>query len=136
MRTWIYNRIRGLGDIPAAFGAGSAMRVISSGSADMPAKPFIVVSMGVEQPVPGMPAEAGLKTIPFTVYVHDTPGSMLHIDDAAVALQNGLPVPAGAVVGSMSVYECRWTETGQDGFDDHWGTNVRPVRFALVTRRS
>ena len=135
MRTWIYNRIKGLAGIPTAFGVGNAMRLISSGAADDPKAPFMIVSMGVESEFPGATAEMRLARIPFTVWVHDTPGSMLQIDEACVALKNGLPVPNGAVVGGMSVYECRWIETGQDVFDDHFKTNTRPVRFTLVTRR-
>lgn len=136
MRTWLYNRVKGLAGIPAAFGAGADRRVISSGSEDQPEKPFIVIQMGVEQPVLGMPAEMRTQTIPVTVWLHDEPGSMLLIDDAANALKDNLPVPAGAVVGSMSVYEVRWVETGQDAYDDHWETNCRPVRFVMTTRKS
>lgn len=135
MRTWLYNRIKGLGSIPAAFGVGPAMRVIASGAADTPQKPFLVVQMGVEQAFLGMPAEMSVQNIPFTVWVHDTPGSMLNIDDAAVALKDGLPLPDGAVVGGMSAYEARWLEIGEDGYDDHYSTNCRPVRFNLVTQR-
>lgn len=135
MRTWLYNRIKGLGDMPDAFGVGSSMRVFSSGSADQPHKPFLLVVMMVEQSFPDMPREAGVQNIPFRVEVHDDPGSMLDIDDAALVLKNGLPTPAGVVVGGMSVYEVRWLEIGEDGYDDHYATNVRPVRFNMVTRR-
>lgn len=136
MRTWLYNRVQDLLGIPASFGAANSRRVISSGAADTPAFPFIVIQMGVEQNIPGMPAETKVQTIPFTVWLHDEPGSMLLIDEAATALKDNLPVPAGAVVGSMSVYEVRWVETGQDAYDDHWRSNCRPVRFVMTTRKS
>ena len=129
MRTWLYNKIKA---IPAVIDKVGT-RVISSGSADNPTAPFIVVSMGTEQPALGMPASSRTQTIPVTVWVHDRPGSMLAIDEVAVALKNALPVPDGAVVGSMTVYECRWTDTGEDAFDDHYSTNCRPVRFTLTT---
>jgi hypothetical protein len=136
MRAWIYNRIKGIGAMPAAFGAGAAMRVISSGSADNPVKPFMVVQMGVEDPPVNSSAEERTQNIPFTVWVHDAPGSMLNIDDAAVALKNGLPTVDGAVVGGMSVYRVKWEATGEDAYDDHYHTNTRPVRFSMMTRRA
>ena len=135
MRAWIYNRIKGLGTIPAAFGSGANMRVTSSGSGDQPVKPFLVVQMGNEAPPLGATAEERTQAIPFTVWVHDEPGSMLPIDDACVALKNGLPTEA-VVVGGMSVYEVRWDDTGEDAYDDHYGSNCRPVRFTAMTRRS
>lgn len=131
MRTWIYNRIKAIATLPG----GMKDRIISSGSADNPTPPFIVVSMGVEQPVPGMPTSSRTQTIPFTVWVHDAPGSMLNIDDAAVQLKNVLPTADGAQAGGMSVFECKWTDTGEDAYDDHYNTNTRPVRFVLTTRR-
>lgn len=131
MRTWIYNRIKAAAGLPTGMGD----RVISSGAADSPTRPFIVIQMGVEQPVPGMPASARVQTIPFTAWVHDKPGSMLNIDEAAKALKNALPTPDGAVAGGMTVYECKWTDTGEDAYDDHYATNTRPVRFTITSHR-
>lgn len=132
MRTWIYNRIKAIAGLPT----GVADRIISSGAANTPQQyPFLIVSMGVEQPPLGMPQSMRAQSIPFTVWVHDTPGSMLAIDDIAVALKNNLPTEDGAVVGGMSVYEVRWTDTGEDTYDDHFNTNTRPVRFSMMTRR-
>jgi hypothetical protein len=73
--------------------------------------------------------------VPFATWVHDTPGSMLKIDDVAIALKNELPTLDGAVIGGLSRYALTWEETGQDAFDDHFGTNTRPVRFRAMTRR-
>lgn len=126
MRTWLYNRIDAL----------LAMRVFSSGSGDDPSmRPFAVLSMEVEQPFLGMPTEARVAGIPFTVWLHDSPGSMLAVDDAAVALKNGLPTVDGAVVGGLSVLGVKWESTGADAADDHYGTNTRPVRFSMTIRR-
>jgi hypothetical protein len=130
MRSWIFNRIKAL-DLPA----GMAERIISSGSADNPLKPFIVLSMGIEEPFPGMPASTGAMWVPFDVWVHDRPGSMVNIDDAARMIKDALPVPLGAVVGGVSVYECQWTGTGQDAYDDHYNTNTRDVSFRITARR-
>lgn len=130
MRTWIYNRIKAISGLPA----GLADKIISSGSAENPAPPFILVSMGVEQKPLGMPAESRTQSIPFTVWVHDKPGSMLQIDDVAKLLKDNLPTLDGAVVGSMSIYQLVWEETGQDAYDDHFGTNARPVRFSMMTK--
>jgi hypothetical protein len=136
MRTWIYNRIKAIAAMPAAFGVGSAMRVISSGSNSTPAKPFLIVQFGVEDSPLGSVAEERTQEIRFTVWVHDAPGSMLAIDDACVALKNGLPTEDGAVVGGMSVYRLKWEATGEDVYDDHYATNTRPVRFSMMTRRA
>jgi hypothetical protein len=129
MRTWIYNRANGLLQ-PLGwvlFGAGAA---------DNPAsRPFAVLAMDPELPTLGMPVEMRTQSIPFTIWLHDAPGSMLKIDDAAIALKVGMPTNAGALVGGMSVYECRWEMTGNDAYDDHYNTSSRPVRFSLITRR-
>ena len=133
MRVWIYNRIKAIAGLAAIVGD----RISSAGSLDNPAvKPFIHVAMGVEQPALGMPAEARVQRIPFTCYVHDTPGSMIKIDQVAQLLKDNLPTPDGVKVGGMSVYQIEWTDTGEDGYDDHFGTNVRPVRFSMMTRRA
>lgn len=129
MRTWIYNRIK------AILGDPTNWSLTSSGSADNPATPFIVITMGTEQPPPGMPASSRTQQIPFTAWVHDAPGSMVRIDEMAVSLKDGLPTADGAVVGGLSVLGCVWTDTGEDAYDDHYGTNTRPVRFLLTTRR-
>lgn len=130
MRVWLYNRIKAL-----VLPNGMAARIIASGSADNPARPFITIQMGNEEPFPGMPRSSGAMQIPFTAWIHDAPGSMLDIDEAARALKDGLPTPLGAAVGGMSVYECNWDATGEDAYDDHYGTNTRPVRFTIVARR-
>ena len=128
MRTWLYNRIKGLAGMPAG------IAVISSGAADNPVAPFVIVQMGVEEPPLGAIAEERTQQIPFTVWVHDRPGSMISIDDICVALKDGLPVE-GIVVGNMSIYRLKWESTGQDAYDDHYKTNTRPVRFSMMTRR-
>lgn len=135
MRTWLFNRIRGITSIPAAFGSGDTLRLFASGAADNPEKPFMVVTMGIERPPLELPRSARAQAVPFIVYVHDAPGSMLNIDDCAVALKNNLPTEDAAKVGNMSLYSLWWEETGQDGSDDHYGTVVRPVRFSMMTRR-
>lgn len=131
MRAWIYNRATALPGMPSGF----AENAISSGAADNPRAPFLIISMGVEQPPIGMPASSRTQQIPFTVWVHDTPGSMLDIDDACVVLKNGLPTRDGFMVGGLSVYEVKWEDTGADAYDDHFKTNCRPVRFRMTTRR-
>ncbi len=133
MRVWLYNRIKNLAGLHADFKAEG--KIISSGSADRPEAPFLVVTMGVEQPPVDMPPEMRTQSIPFTVWVHDTPGSMIKIDDGALALKIGLPTFDAQMVGGLSLYELRWTDTGEDTYDDHFGTNCRPVRFAAMTRR-
>lgn len=133
MRTWLWNLLHNAGWLIADWKADG--KLISSGSADQPEPPFMLLGMQVEQPFPGMPASAKTGEIPFTVWVHDTPGSMLRIDEACIALQNNLPTEDGFMIGNMSVLRVKWTETGQDSFDDHFKTNCRPVRFAMVTAK-
>lgn len=131
MRTWIYNRIKGIASLPGDI----ATRVISSGAADNPGTPFIAVAMGTEQPVLGMPPSMRVQEIPVDVWIHDEPGSMLVIDDAAVALKDNLPTEDGTVVGNMTILTLRWEETSSDAYDDHFGTNARRVSFRLTTSR-
>lgn len=132
MRAWLFNRITNLPNKPVSL---AALTIYGSAGADQPAKPFLMIQMGVEQAPLGMPAESRTQEIPFTVWVHDTGASMLRIDDACVWLKNNLPMDIGVKVGSMSVYEIKWQDTGQDGYDDFFKTNTRPVRFTMMTRR-
>jgi hypothetical protein len=131
MRSWLYNRIKAISLVADKVGD----RVISSGSADNPETPFIVITMGVEDRPLEMPSTSKTQRIPFTASIHDTPGSMLPVDDLAIALKDGVPVSASLMIGNMSLISLEWTSTGQDGYDDHWGTNFRPVRFLAVTSR-
>jgi hypothetical protein len=127
MRTWVYNRVKAI---------ITTMDVFSSGNADdPPTRPFAVITMDVEVPFFGMPPEAKVQEIPFAVWLHDEPGSMLKIDDAAIALKNSLPTRDGAVIGGLSLFEIRWTSTGADAHDDFYKTSSRPVRFTAVAKR-
>jgi hypothetical protein len=131
MRAWLYNRVKALtlptGDDPAD--------ILSSAAATNPTPPFLILSMGVEQPPLGGTQEERTQRIPFTVWVHDAGSSMVKIDDACIALKQGIPSLNNFMIGNLSVYEVRWEETGQDAFDDFFKTNTRPVRFAAMTRR-
>jgi hypothetical protein len=109
-------------------------RVISSGSADNPIKPFIVLQMDPERPPLGMPRKAKVQEIHIIVWAHDTPGSMAKIDDICRLVKDNLPAE-GMMVGNLSIFELWWDETGSDAFDDHYNTNCRPVMFTAMTRR-
>lgn len=127
MRTWIYNRVVAI--------LGS-MDVYSSSAADNPlGRPFAMIAMEVETPFLGMPTSAKVQEIPFAVWLHDKPGSMLAIDAAAIALKALLPTADGAVVGGLSLFEVRWAGTGADAHDDFYNTSSRPVRFTIVAKR-
>lgn len=128
MRTWIFNRVKAILDL-------GDDNVISSGAGgSSPIGVFAVVNMGVESAWPGMPVTRRPSIIPFTVWLHaGLDSSMIDIDDPAVLLKNALPTEDSFMVGGLSVMNVRWAETGQDAFDDHWGTNCRPVRFTMVT---
>lgn len=128
MRIWVYNRVKAITDLDDA-------HVLSSGSGlSAPSGVFAVVSMGVETAFPGMPSERKPSIIPFTIWLHaGLDASMLDIDDPALALKNELATEVGFMVGGLSVMRVKWEEIGQDAFDDHWGTNCRPVRFSMTT---
>jgi hypothetical protein len=130
MRAWLYNRIKEI-DLPRDMEA----RIISSGAADNPAVPFLVVSMGVEQQVMGAPTAMGVFETPFDVWVHDRPGSMLDIDEACRLLKDTLPTLAGAQAGSVSVMEIKWEEMGPDQADDHYNTMTRRASFRMTLHR-
>lgn len=134
MRTLLYNRIKAI-TLPDTFGIPP--RIISSGNdLDNPVKPFLLLSMDIEERPLGTTAEMRVSRVPFTVWVHDEPGSMLDIDSAAFALKNNLPTPDGEKVGDMSHYGIEWEDIGQDAFDDHFKTNTRPVHFVMRTHRA
>lgn len=128
MRTWIFNRVKAILDLDDD-------HVLSSGAGvSAPTGVFAVVSMGVESAWPGMPTERKPSIIPFTIWLHaGLDASMLDIDAPALDLKNELATEVAFVVGGLSVMRVKWEEIGQDAFDDHWGTNCRPVRFSMVT---
>lgn len=132
MRAWIFNRINNLPNKPTS---AASLSVYGSAGAEQPVAPFALVSMGMEIPPLGMPAESRTQLIPFTVWVHDLGSSMVRIDEVAVWLKNELPTQVGFKVGNMSIFEIKWEDTGGDVFDDHFKTNTRPVRFSMMTRR-
>ncbi len=134
MRAWVVNRIKAMTTLPAGF----KDRVLAPGAVENPLKPFTLINMNSEQPVFGLPAEARAQSVPFTVWLHDEPGSMVDIDNASIIIKDALPAKIeeeGFKIGNLSVYEVRWTGTGDDGYDDHFGTTCRPVRFVAMTRR-
>lgn len=112
-----------------------AQRVITSGNANNPTSPFIIVQMGVEQTPLGMPAESRTQEIPVNIWVHDKPGSMVAIDEACVALKDNMPYHDGIKVGGLSILDFWWEDTGEDAYDDHYGTSTRRVTFRAMTRR-
>lgn len=131
MRTWLYNRV-----LPALVGTEFEARLFASGNADERIAPFAVLAMMVEQPVLGMPYEAGATNVPFAVNLHTTAGeSMVDVDSAAFAIRSAICTEDNVVVGNITVMNLRWTDIGQDGYDDHWKTDVRPVRFNMVICR-
>lgn len=131
MRTWLYNRI-----LPTLAGTGFEDRLFSSGNADERIPPFAVLAMMVEQPFLGMPPGARATNVPFAVNLHTQAGeSMVDVDAAAFAVRDGIVTEDAVKVGNISVMNLRWTDIGQDGYDDHWKTDFRPVRFNLVICR-
>lgn len=130
MRLWLYNRIIAIAGMAALVGD----RVIASGAADNPAKPFLVIQMDPERRPLGLTRKARVQEIHIIVWVHDAPGSMARIDDACRLLKDNLPVE-GIKVGNLSIFELWWDETGSDAFDDHYNTNCRPVMFTAMTRQ-
>ena len=131
MRSYLYNRISGImaGNVP--------WTILSSGAVDNPGTPFMILSMGVEQPPLNSSPEERTQIIPFDVWVHDKPGTMVdNIDEGCRVLKAYLPTEDGVLVGNMSVYRIKWEETSNDLFDDQYGTNTRRISFSMMTRRS
>lgn len=132
MRSWLYNRIK-----PALVGTAWEDRLFSSGNVDERVPPFAVLRMMVEQPFLGMPVtDKKTGNVPFAVNIHVAAGeSMVDVDDAAQAVKAAIATESAVVVGNITVMNVRWTDTGEDGYDDHWATDFRPVRFNAVIAR-
>jgi hypothetical protein len=132
MRTWLYNRV-----LAALASTQYADKLFQSGNVDERVAPFAVLVMMVEQPFLGMPVtDRKVGNVPFAVNLHVPSGeSMLDVDDAAQALKSTIVTEDSVVVGGVTVMNLRWTDIGQDGYDDHWGTDFRPVRFNMVICR-
>lgn len=131
MRTWVWNVAKATPGLPAGI---TESKIMSSGSADNPVAPFVLISMGVEQQVLGMPASAKTSEVPFDLWVHDRPGSMVNnIDKACFAFKDYLPTLVGVRVGNLVVLEIRWEEIGPDQKDDHFGTMTRRCSFRAFT---
>lgn len=130
MRAWIVNRLKGLVDLQPIVGSRVYTDVAEA------AEPFIVVRMGVEIAEARLPAEARAQLVPFNVWVHDKPGSYVRIDDIVQIIKRDLPTEDGFMIGNFSVFRIKWEDTGNDGFDDHFGTNARRMGFTAMTRRA
>lgn len=129
MRTWAWNIVRGMEGLPA----GMEGRVYSSGSADNPVSPFIIVAMGVEIPVLGMPRNSKTAQVPIDVWCHDRAGSMVNIDNACITLKNNLPSLAPVRIGGLFILEIAWEEIGPDQQDDGFQTMTRRCSFRATT---
>lgn len=131
MRSWLYNRIQ-----PSLAGTEFEGKLFQSGAVDDRVPPFAVHVMMVEQPVIGIPVTSGATNVPFAVNLHTVAGeSMVDVDAAAFAIRDAVCTEDNVVVGNITVMAVRWTDIGQDGYDDHWGTDFRPVRFNMVIVR-
>jgi hypothetical protein len=131
MRSWLYNRV-----LPTLVGTEFAGRLFQSGNADDRIAPFAVLRMMVEQPFLGMPPSTKSGNVPFAVNLHTPAGeSMVDVDAAAFAVRDGIATEDSVVVGNLTVLNLRWTDIGEDAYDDHWGTDYRPVRFNMVVCR-
>lgn len=130
MRQWLYNRILAITGMSALIGD----RILSSGAAGNPVKPFIVLQMDPERTPLGMTRKARVQEVHIIVWAHDLPGSMAKVDEVCRLAKDNLPAE-GIKIGNLSLYELWWDETGADAFDDHYGTNCRPVMFTAMTRR-
>lgn len=136
MRKWVWEAVKGVPDltVPEA-------RIMSSGAAgemgDAPDKPFIIIRFGTEQPVLGMPASANTIEVPFDVWVHDSPGSMVtNIDQNLALLRYVLPTLAPAQSASgVRILDLRWESDSNDLYDDGYKTNTRYGSYRVTGRR-
>lgn len=88
-------------------------------------RPFIVIRMLETSRDVG-------RTQDMTVWIHDNPGSYLHIDALHTAVRATLEGP----VTEEGAIACVWQGDGVDAADDARGTIVRPGFYRLVGRDS
>lgn len=107
-------------------------RVFSSGAADSPAKPFIVVrSLATLKPMRESVVEQG----GWQINIHDEPSSYTGIDD----IQDAINVIMDSVEPQW--YQGRWLMDlvnngwSEDLFDDHYQTATRYGTFGWTARR-
>lgn len=132
MRKWIYESVLSTPDRASVF--GTRVHTTGAGEGDDPGeapdKPFIIIRLGMKN---STQPQTRVKQQRAQVWIHWEPGSMIGIDDFAVALEKHIPTLAPAKPASGEVVmDAVWEDTSGDGYDDHYLTSTRYVTF-LVT---
>ena len=126
-RQFMYEAVSSLPTVQASFG-GRVMSVGAGegpgGEDDRPTVPFIIIRSSTNQR-----GEGRVKQQRYQVWVHWSGGDTTPADNAVVELENVLPGKAGVSSPDGYIMDVRWEDTSGDGYDDHYGTNVRYVTF-------
>lgn len=136
VRTWVFARLRAAASItvPDARIIGSAG--IVEGVAP-PARPFIVIDLGINDPYEGTaertvaeggPRQASAQRL--TIWVHNEPGDLETVDTLLAAVRSVMlgapPDPANNII------EARFVSESEDLPDDGLGTVTRYSRWQIV----
>lgn len=126
-RTWVYDKLRLnaplllLVPVGSIYGAGSLQGVPAN-------KPFVVINFGPESPM----LKDGFSPVATgqfaTVYVHDSPGDFLRINQILNAIREAL---IGQVVGVGGIC-AEWLGDSADLADDVYKTNMRNGEYKFI----
>jgi hypothetical protein len=105
-------------------------RIVSSGAADELPKPFMVIRAGIETRPMG-----GVWQLPFTIHMHDDPGSYVLIDSVLAIVHNKIITAAPAAWNGSWVMAVRDDGVSEDLYDDHYGTATRNASYTMTARR-
>lgn len=139
-RKFMYDSVLTMPSVPGQFGS----RVMATGAGqgpggetDRPTTPFIIIRAQTNQRPILMPAasEMKVKQQRYQVWVHWDSDDTTPADDVVAELENLMPTKAGVATAEGNIIECRWEDTSEDGYDDHYATNTRYVTF-LVTYKA
>ena len=139
-RQFMYDSVTSLPTVHSLFGD----RVMSTGAGegpegdgDMPTAPFVIIRAQTNQRPVFLPAapEVKVKQQRYQVWVHWQGGDTTPADDLVKELEDQVPPMAGVKTSEGNIMECRWEDTSEDGYDDHFKTNTRYVTF-LVTYKA
>lgn len=90
-------------------------------------RPFIVIRFQPDNP--GLFPRLAVSQQRWNAWVHDEPGTMENIDKAVKALKEELPTILIGDGEGVRILDNVWEGTFADGYDDHFGTNLKYVDF-------
>lgn len=137
-RQFMYDSVMTMPTIASVFGS----RVMATGAGegpegegDLPDVPFVIIRAQTNQRPVFMPGEVKVKQQRYQVWIHWRGGDTDASDDLVKDLEDRMPLLAPSKTAEGNIMECRWEDTSEDGYDDHYKTNTRYVTF-LVTYKA